>query len=237
TVAVDRRKVRAAVERHAIGRQEHGHRPTSVPRHRLHGFHVNLVDVRPLFAVHLHADEVTVHDRRDVGVLERLALHHVAPVAGRVADREQERLVFGPRARERVVAPRIPVDGVVRVLQEIRARLVGEPIGAHPITYSPALRRPRANGRSATVARTAASSTRTVTAVPASACWRRTSARATDRPREYDHAALVTFPISASPASTGAPASGTVSPSRTSPRRRRLTWPRSRMRTITSWPM
>ena len=45
------------------------------------------------------------------GVLERLALHHVAPVAGGVADRDEDRLVLAARSRERLLAPRIPVDG------------------------------------------------------------------------------------------------------------------------------
>jgi class 3 adenylate cyclase len=56
--------------------------------------------------------------------------HHVAPVAGRVADREQDRLVLGPCPRERLVAPRVPLDGIRRVLQEVRARLAREPVHA-----------------------------------------------------------------------------------------------------------
>src|SRR5690348_17481321 len=47
-------------------------------------------------------------------VLERLALHHVAPVAGRVSDGEQDRLVLRLRAREGLLAPRVSVDGVLR---------------------------------------------------------------------------------------------------------------------------
>ena len=58
-------------------------------------------------------------------VLERLALHHVAPVAGGVADREQDRLVLRAGARERLLAPRVPVDRIVRVLEQVRARLAG----------------------------------------------------------------------------------------------------------------
>ena len=56
------------------------------------------VEVGPLLAVHLDADEVLVHQRRGRLVLERLALHHVAPVAGRVADAEQDRLLLRARA-------------------------------------------------------------------------------------------------------------------------------------------
>ena len=41
-----------------------------------------------------------------VGVLERLVRHHVAPVAGGVADREQDRLVLGAGARRTPPRPR-----------------------------------------------------------------------------------------------------------------------------------
>ena len=66
-------------------------------------------------------------------VLERLALHHVAPVAGRVADREQDRPILLARAREGLLAPRVPVDGVVLVLEEVRRGLVCEPVGHLPV--------------------------------------------------------------------------------------------------------
>ena len=93
-VPVLRREVGAAVERHAVRREEHGHRPAAAAGHGLHGLHVDLVDVGPLLAVDLDVDEEAVHERGDLVVLERLALHDVAPVAGRVADREQHRLVL-----------------------------------------------------------------------------------------------------------------------------------------------
>src|SRR5438477_12306016 len=52
----------------------------------------------------------------------------MAPVASGVADREQDRLVVRSRPPERLLAPRVPVDGVVRVLEEVRARLPGEAV-------------------------------------------------------------------------------------------------------------
>ena len=59
-------------------------------------------------------------------------LHHVAPVAGRVADREEDRLVLAARPLQRLVAPGVPVDGVVGVLEEVGARLAREAV--HPST-------------------------------------------------------------------------------------------------------
>ena len=45
-----------------------------------------------------------VHERRDVRVLEGLVRHDVAPVAGRVADRDEQRAVL-PRARDSASSP------------------------------------------------------------------------------------------------------------------------------------
>jgi hypothetical protein len=125
------REVRPAVERRAVRREEDRHRPAAAAGHGLHGLHVDVIDVRPLLAVHLHVDEPRVHHLGDRRVLERLALHHVTPVAGRVPDREQERLVLRAGARERVLAPRVPVHRVVGVLEQVWARLAGQAVLAH----------------------------------------------------------------------------------------------------------
>ena len=126
------RVVRAAVERPAVGRQEDRHRPAALPGHRLDGAHVDLVEVGPLLAVHLDRHEVLVHVGRRGRVLERLALHDVAPVARGVADREEDRPVEQLRPGERVAAPREPVDRVVGVLEQVGARLAGEAVGHGP---------------------------------------------------------------------------------------------------------
>ena len=98
------REVRPAVERAPVGQQEDRHRPAALARLRDDRAHVEAVDVGALLAIDLDRDEVVVHELRRGLVLERLALHDVAPVAGRVADREQH----GPveRAREARTPPR-----------------------------------------------------------------------------------------------------------------------------------
>ena len=126
---VGRREIGAAEERLELGREEHRHRPAAVPGHRHHGRHVDLVEVGPLFAVDLDVDEVLVHERGDVRVLEALALHDMAPVAGRVADRQEDRLVLGLRPGECLASPGIPVDRVGRVLEQVRAGLTGQAVG------------------------------------------------------------------------------------------------------------
>ena len=112
-----------------VRREERVQRPAAGAGHRLHGVHVDRVDVRALLAVDLHADEVVVHDQRDVRVLEGLVLHDVAPVAGGVPDRDQDGLVLLPGARERLLAPRIPIHGVVGVLQQVRRGLEARRFG------------------------------------------------------------------------------------------------------------
>ena len=99
-------EVGAAVERDALGIEEGGQRPAAVPRHPLHRLHVDRVEVGALLAIDLDADEVLVHVCGRLGVLERLALHHVAPVASRIADRQQDRLVLRLGPLQGLVLPR-----------------------------------------------------------------------------------------------------------------------------------
>ncbi len=120
-VALLLREVGPAVEGPAVGREEHRHRPTAAAGHRLHGLHVDGVDVGPFLAVDFHVDEVRVHERSGVRVLEGLVRHHMAPVACGVADGEEHGAILGTRACEGLLAPRIPVDRVLGVLTEVRA--------------------------------------------------------------------------------------------------------------------
>ena len=129
SMAVDRREVGPAVERLPVGREEDRHRPPPSTGEHLDGLHVDVIHVGSLLAIHLDAHEVLVHDARDPGVLERLPLHDVAPVTGGVADGEKYGFVLGPGTGERFLAPGVPVDGVVSVLEEIGARLVDQPVG------------------------------------------------------------------------------------------------------------
>jgi len=127
-VAAGLRKIRAAPERLACGREEHRQRPAAVLAHEMQRRHVDLVDVGPLLAVDLDVDEQRIHHLGGGVVLEALVRHHVAPVAGRVADREQDRLVGALRLGERLRPPRPPVDRIVLVLQEIRRGLLREAV-------------------------------------------------------------------------------------------------------------
>ncbi len=65
--------------------------------------------------------------------------HDVAPVARRVADRQQHRPVLGARPGERLLAPRVPVHRVVGVLAQVEAGLAREAV--HPASIDGRFRR------------------------------------------------------------------------------------------------
>ena len=65
-----------------------------------------------------------LHQLRDFFVLKRLMLHHMTPVTRRITDAEENRLVISFRHAERRFSPRIPINGVVRVLEQVRTGLV-----------------------------------------------------------------------------------------------------------------
>ena len=89
---------------------------------------VQAIEVGTFLAIDLDIDEALVHQRRSGRILEGLVRHHVAPVAGGIADREQNGLVLATRQRQRRIAPGIPVHRVVRVLAQIRAGLARQTV-------------------------------------------------------------------------------------------------------------
>ncbi len=124
-----RRKVAADVERLQLGGEEDVVRPAAVARHQLPREHIDVVDVRALLAVDQHVDEPAVHQRGDLRIAVERALRHMAPVAGKVADREKNRLVLAPRLVQRLLPPRVPVHRVVGMFQQIRIVRRGQAVG------------------------------------------------------------------------------------------------------------
>ena len=109
--------------------------PAAATGEQVLGALVDLVEVRTLFAVDLDVDEEPVHQLRGLGVLEGLVGHHVAPVASGVAHRQQDRPALAGGPFQGLVTPRVPVDRIVGVLEEVGAGLgresVGVRIGVH----------------------------------------------------------------------------------------------------------
>ena len=92
---------------------------------------VDGVDIGAFLAVDLHVDIQLVHHPGDGVVFETFMGHHVAPVTGGIAHRQQDRLVLFLRRRQRVGSPAVPVDGIVGVLQQVGAGFFGEAISGH----------------------------------------------------------------------------------------------------------
>ena len=124
-----RRPIRAAIKRLQIWRQEYVQRPATLPGHGLNEGHVDFIDIGPFFAIDLDAHKMLVQIISHFLALEGFALHHVAPVAGRVADAQENRFVFAPGLGESLLSPRIPVHGIVLVLQQVGRFLARKAVG------------------------------------------------------------------------------------------------------------
>src|SRR5258708_24086337 len=110
SVAVCRRKIRPALKRFAIGSKKSRKRPAALPADRTHRSLIPAVNVRTLVAVHLHRDEMLIHNRRHFRVVVGLAIHHMAPVAPYRPNVEQDRLVLALRGGKRLLAPLMPLN-------------------------------------------------------------------------------------------------------------------------------
>jgi hypothetical protein len=123
-LAVFARPVGAADDRLAVGGEEHRQRPAAALALHVEGGHVDLIDIGALFAIDLDADEVVIEYLGHLLVVERLALHHMAPVARAVTDRQEDELLLLLGLLEGLRAPGIPVGRVVGVHEEVRAGLL-----------------------------------------------------------------------------------------------------------------
>lgn len=95
TELVLRRKVSTCIEGLQVRCQKYGVGPAAAVRHQLGRCHINFVEVRPFFSVHLDVDKPQVHQLGNLQVREHPSLHHMAPVAGGVAYREEYWLCSG----------------------------------------------------------------------------------------------------------------------------------------------
>eukprot|EP00825_Cyclidium_porcatum_P015813 TRINITY_DN19079_c0_g1_i1.p2 TRINITY_DN19079_c0_g1~~TRINITY_DN19079_c0_g1_i1.p2 ORF type:complete len:283 (+),score=-24.92 TRINITY_DN19079_c0_g1_i1:540-1388(+) len=122
------REVRGGEERLPVRAHDDRERPAPLAGDHLADLHIHRVDIRPLLAVHLDADKCLIEQCGNFLVLERFVRHHVAPVTGRIPDGEKDRLVLPGSAGKGLLPPRVPVDRVMGVLEEIGAFLVNQPV-------------------------------------------------------------------------------------------------------------
>ena len=128
SVTVVWREISSAHKRFEIGGKEHAHRPATTSGGRLNEGHIDPIHVGPFFAIDFDADKVSVQQIGDLGVIKRFMGHYMAPVTGRIADREKYRFVTLPRLLKRGSSPRPPIHRLMRMLQKIRRFLTGEMI-------------------------------------------------------------------------------------------------------------
>ena len=140
-------KVGSSVERSSLRREPDAERPSTSAGQGGDGVHVDGVQIGTLLPVHLDADEVAVEQFRGGRIRERLPLHHVAPVAGGVADAQEDGLVLPRGPPEGLLSPGVPVDRVVDVLEKVGTALTSEMVGhAASLCRSPAGRDTRRSG-------------------------------------------------------------------------------------------
>ena len=109
--------------------QKNGERPPALPGHGDDGRHVKAVEVGAFFAVNLDVDESAVHQGSGFGVFEGFVGHDMTPVAGGITDAEKDGLIFTPGFFKRFVSPRIPVNRVGGMLEQIRRSGCGKMVG------------------------------------------------------------------------------------------------------------
>ena len=118
----------AGVKRLFVRRQKHRIGPAASAGDELGREHIGLVHVRAALAVDLDGNEAGIENFGDFVILKALARHHMAPVAGGIAHRQEDRLVLLFRLGERRIAPGVPFDRIVGVLAQIGRGFVQQPV-------------------------------------------------------------------------------------------------------------
>src|SRR5579863_5412276 len=85
-----RREIGPAIEGPSVGSEEYIQRPAATAGDRLYGFHIDVIQIRPLFPVDLDVDKMLIHEPRGIGILKAFSFHDMAPVTGRITDADQD---------------------------------------------------------------------------------------------------------------------------------------------------
>ena len=135
-VSVRRREVSPAIKRLAVGSEKGRERPSTLPRKRGHRDLIPAVNIRTLVAIHLHRDVMLIHNRRDFGIVIRLAIHHMTPVRANI---QKHRLVGQPSLRESLLPKLMPLNGLMHSRPQVGRRSAGQSVGGgvrHPPSLS-----------------------------------------------------------------------------------------------------
>lgn len=119
------RKVGAGKEGASVGGAEDRHRPTARTGERLGGRHEYRIHVRTLLTIDLDRHEIGVHQSGNGRIGERFLGHDMAPMAGGIAHRQQDRAIGALRLSQSLRSPLPPVDRIVGMQPQVgRGRIV-----------------------------------------------------------------------------------------------------------------
>jgi hypothetical protein len=79
-----------------------------------------LIDVRPLFAIHLDADKMAVQKVCCLNIRKSLRRHHMTPMAGGIADGNKKRFFPVNCVLNYFRTPFLPPDRIRCMLEKIR---------------------------------------------------------------------------------------------------------------------
>src|ERR1700688_3354811 len=125
-VPIARGKISPTIKWLPIRSEERCQRPSALPAHRLHRCLIPAVNIRTLVAIHLHRDEMLVHNRRNLRIVIRFPIHHMTPVTPHRPNVEQHRLVLPLRRGKGLGAPFMPLNRLMHGRPQISGRSARE---------------------------------------------------------------------------------------------------------------
>ena len=111
------RKIGADVKRRLIRGHEDAERPTALSVHQLGRRHIDLIDIRSFFPVDFDRDEPVIQHPGRLFVFEAFVCQNMAPMTGRITDRQENRFVCRTGSGKRFFPPWIPINRVGGVLE------------------------------------------------------------------------------------------------------------------------
>src|SRR3982751_6134977 len=87
-----------------------------------------MIEIGAFLAIYFDVDEMLVHDCGGLFVFKTFALHYMTPVTGGIADAYENGFILLLSGGECLIAPGIPVYGVMSVLKKIGAGLCCEAV-------------------------------------------------------------------------------------------------------------
>jgi hypothetical protein len=92
------------------------------------GLLIDEIDIGALFSVNLYGNKMGVDEGGDLVILETFMGHDMAPMAGRIADRQQNRAVLAFGLQEGRLVPGPPMHRIILVLKQIGAGFMAEEV-------------------------------------------------------------------------------------------------------------